>query len=72
MEEGEEETSSLKITRNVEQIEALLRRINEEKKKTKEVLDSIKSTCDAQEETTTKIVLSKNSIISLKKKKAIK
>ena len=47
-----------RLTRNVEQIEALLRKINEENRKTKEVLEAINRTADGKE-TTTKIMLSK-------------
>ena len=55
------------MAKNVEQIEALLRKINEENRKTKEVLDSINKTGETNE-TTTKVILSKNSVISLDKK----
>ncbi len=55
------------ISKNVEHIEALLRKINEENRKTKEVLEALEKPRDTQE-TTTKIVLSRTSIISLKAK----
>ncbi len=42
----------------MEQIEALLRKINEENRKTKEVLEAINRTADGKE-TTTRIMLSK-------------
>jgi hypothetical protein len=60
--------SSARISRNVEQIETLLRKINEENKRTKEVLDSINRSKDIKE-TTTKVMLSKTSVISLEKNK---
>ena len=50
------------------QIEALLKKINEENRKTKEVLETIHRTHDeAQQhkETTTKVVLSRGNVISL-------
>ena len=55
-----------KTSRNVQQIEALLRRINEENRKTKEVLDTITRSSEHVEETTTKVRLSRSNIISLR------
>ena len=50
------------------QIEALLKKINEENRKTKEVLETIHRTHDEaaqHRETTTKVVLSRGNVISL-------
>ena len=49
------------------QIEALLKKINEENRKTKEVLETIHRTHDEAQhkETTTKVVLSRGNVISL-------
>ena len=63
---SEELTTPAKASRNVQQIEALLKRINDENRKTKEVLESIHRSNDTSKETTTKVVLSKGSMISLK------
>ncbi len=57
--------SVVRTSRNVAQIEALLKRINEENRKTKEVLDTIHRTHEQQKETTTKVVLSRGNVISL-------
>lgn len=62
----EEPATPSKISKNVQQIEALLKRINDENRKTKEVLESIHRANDTGKETTTKVVLSKGSMISLK------
>ncbi|TRY73203.1 hypothetical protein TCAL_16885 [Tigriopus californicus] len=64
----DEEDNHTKVSKNVEQIEALLKRINEENRKTKEVLSSIHNGTTPLLETTTNVMLSRTNVISLGRK----